>query len=200
MNYPQGYILLKESTKLPPLYTLEAWFETKRGIYVRKVSRTSKELNIKIAQIEELHRFAFNKNDFEMQCIVFSGTAISPAFLWAHIEDILKVYWIDSPEHALHLRYLHECIDVATEFQACIEHLRDSYATVSNYIFWKRGQRPVGDDDLLRYFAGRNWGTFSEAEIHVKQIAKSETRAGILRRIDLEGIDESTSAVQVAPP
>jgi len=33
---------------------------------------------------------------------------------------------------------------------------------------------------------GRNWGTISEAEIHIRQIAKNETRAGVLRRIDLE--------------
>lgn len=198
MNYPQGYILLKESTKLPPLEVLEAWFETKREIYVRKVSRTSRKLNAKIDRFEELHRFAFNSNDTQMQCIVFSGTAVSPAFIWAHIDDILKVYWIDSPNHALNLYDLDECIQVVINFQSSLKYLRDSYETVSSYIYRKRGVRPVGDDDLLRYFSGRNWGTFSEAEIHVKQIAKSETRAGILRRIDLEGINKSNSAQQAA--
>jgi hypothetical protein len=33
---------------------------------------------------------------------------------------------------------------------------------------------------------GRLWGTTSEAEIHIRQIAKNETRAGVLIRLDLE--------------
>jgi hypothetical protein len=34
---------------------------------------------------------------------------------------------------------------------------------------------------------GHTWGTTSEAEIHVHQIAKDVTRTGILRPFDLEG-------------
>ncbi len=200
MNYPQGYILLKESTQLPPLSVLQAWFETKRDIYVRNVSKTSRKLNYQISRFEELHRFAFDNDGLQTQCIVFSGTAVSPVFIWAHIQDIVKVYWIDSPHHALHLHHLDECIELATDFQACLEHLELSYKAISEFIYWKRGQRPVGDDALQRYFAGRHWGVFSEAEVHVKQIARNETRAGILRRIDLEGAEETISADQPAPP
>ncbi len=72
MNYPQGYILLKESTHVPPLATLEAWFETKRQIYVRTVSRTSRKLNAEIDALETLHRFAFRSSDYQMKSIVFS--------------------------------------------------------------------------------------------------------------------------------
>jgi hypothetical protein len=182
------------------LEVLKAWFETKREIYVRKVSRTSRKLNKKIERFEELHRFAFKRADYQMQCIVISGTAISPAFLWAHINDILKVYWIDSPEHDEHLSHLDACIELTTDFQACLRHLDFAYTEISNYIYAKLEQRPLGDDILQRYFMGRNWGTFSDVEIHVAQIAKNETRAGILRRIDLEGVDESTSMEQTAPP
>jgi hypothetical protein len=200
MNYPQGYILLKKSTKLPPLNVLQAWFETKREIYVRNVSRTSRILNHQISRFEELHRFAFDNDDLDLQCIVFSGTAVSPAFIWAHIEDIVKVYWIDSPHHALEIHNLDMCIKLATNFHTCLVQLEIIYNAISEFIYWKRGQRPVGDDALQRYFAGRHWGVFSEAEVHVKQIARNETRAGILRRIDLEGAGEAISADQPAPP
>ena len=40
--------------------------------------------------------------------------------------------------------------------------------------------------DIERFFSGRDWGTRTEAEIHIRQIAKNETRAGVLWRIDLE--------------
>ena len=40
--------------------------------------------------------------------------------------------------------------------------------------------------DIERFFSGRDWGTRTEAEIHIRQIAKNETRAGVLWRIDLQ--------------
>ena len=54
------------------------------------------------------------------------------------------------------------------------------------YIHRKTGQSLVGDTEIERFFIGRNWGTTSEAEIHIRQIAKNETRAGVMRRFDLE--------------
>jgi hypothetical protein len=44
----------------------------------------------------------------------------------------------------------------------------------------------TGDADIERFFSGRDWGATTEAEIHIRQIAKNETRAGLLRRFDLE--------------
>jgi hypothetical protein len=195
MKYPQCYIFLSEKTKLPALEVLQAWFETKRELYVRGVSRTSKKLNDEIDHLKNLHRFVFNRHDGQMQCVVISGTEVNPIFLWAHLNDVLKVYWIDSPKHAMQVHYLYECIYTALHFQDYLSEINDSYHQISKYIFLKTGNKPVGDDDIQRYFMGRAWGTFSEAEIHVKQIAKNETRAGILRRIDLEGIDTSPLAI-----
>lgn len=43
----------------------------------------------------------------------------------------------------------------------------------------------VGDQDIERFIMGRAWGSVSEAEIHIKKIAKNETRAGVLVRLDL---------------
>jgi hypothetical protein len=44
MKYPQGYIFLNETAKLPPLATLQAWFGGGADIYVRGVSKPSKVL------------------------------------------------------------------------------------------------------------------------------------------------------------
>ena len=44
----------------------------------------------------------------------------------------------------------------------------------------------VGDQDIERFIMGRAWGSVSEAEIHIRQIAKNETRAGVLVRLDLD--------------
>ena len=195
MKYPQCYVFLSAQAKLPALDVLQKWFETKRELYVRGVSRKSKLLNEEIDNLENLHHFAFNRHDGPMQCIVFSGTELKPIFLWAHLNDVLMVYWIDSPKHATQLHKLYECIYTTINFQEFIYEIKDAYHQMSKYIFSKTGKKPVGDDDIQRYFMGRAWGTFSEAEIHVKQIAKNETRAGILRRIDLEGIDTSPLAI-----
>jgi hypothetical protein len=191
---------LVASTQLPPLNVLQAWFETKRGIYVRKVSRTSKKLNAEIASLETLHLFTFNSSDYRMKCIVFSGSAVSPMFLWAHINDILKVYWIDSPEHAVLVHRVHDAILNAMHFDDYVDDVEYAYQRMTNFIFAKLGKRPVGDDDIQRYFIGRKWRNTSEAELYIKQIARNETRAGILRRIDLEGAEETISADQPAPP
>ena len=64
--------------------------------------------------------------------------------------------------------------------------LQEEYSSLAEYIHKKTGQSLVGDTEIERFFIGRDWGTTSEAEIHIRQIAKNETRAGLLRRFDLE--------------
>lgn len=191
MDYPQGYIFLEADTQLTPLKLLKDWFGKKSSIYVKDVSRTSKELNSRIRQLEDVHRFAFDNSDYRMKCIVFKGTCVSSMFIWKHIEKVLKVYWIDSPDHAMKFKLLHNCIEHVMLFDEHISDIEHSYGSVSDYIFSEQGIRPVGDDNIQRFFTGRHWGGFSEAEILVKQIAKNETRAGVLHRLDLESQESS---------
>ena len=186
MKYPQGYIFLNEKAKLPPLATLQAWFGGSADIYVRGVSKPSKVLDDRIALLEELHRYAMKKSDYQMQCVVFCGTAVSELFLIAHSSSMLKVYWIDSSEQAHKLKELSKYIRCALQVSHHIYKLQEEYLSLAKYIHRKTGQSLVGDTEIERFFIGRNWGTTSEAEIHIRQIAKNETRAGILRRFDLE--------------
>jgi hypothetical protein len=186
MKYPQGYIFLNETAKLPPLATLQAWFGGSADIYVRGVSKPSKVLDDRIALLEDLHRYAMKKSDYQMQCVIFCGTAVSELFLIAHSSSMLKVYWIDSSEQAHKLKELSKYIRCALQVSHHIYKLQEEYLSLAKYIHRKTGQSLVGDTEIERFFIGRNWGTTSEAEIHIRQIAKNETRAGILRRFDLE--------------
>jgi hypothetical protein len=191
MKYPQGYIFLNEKTKLPPMAMLEKRFPAGADIYVRGVSKASKVLDDRIVLLEELHRYAMKKSDYQMQSVVFCGTAVSDFFLMSSQGNILKVYWIDSSEQAQKLKELSKYIRCALQVSHHIYKLQDEYASLAKYIHRKTGQSLVGDTEIERFFIGRNWGTTSEAEIHIRQIAKNETRAGVLRRIDLENETET---------
>ena len=186
MKYPQCYIFLKEKTQLPPITTLQSWFKTGTEIYVKGLSRDSKVLDDRIALLEELHRHAWKKSDYQMKCIVFSDTIVSSTFLIAHSSDLIKVYWIDSPEHAKEIKQVSKHIRMSMNLTHSICSVEENYSSLSEYIYNKTGSMLVGDAEIQRFFMGRDWGTFSEAEIHIRQIAKNETRAGVLRRIDLE--------------
>lgn len=186
MKYPQCYIFLKEKTQFPPLSTLQAWFKAGTEIYVKGLSRDSKVLDDRITLLEELHRHAWKKSDYQMKCIVISDTIVSSTFLIAHRSDLIKVYWIDSPEHAKEIKQVSKHIRMSMSLTHSICSVEKNYSSLSEYIYNKTGSMLVGDAEIQRFFMGRNWGTISEAEIHIRRIAKSETRAGVLRRIDLE--------------
>jgi hypothetical protein len=193
MKYPQCYIFLKEKPKLPALSILEAWFGPKSEVYLQGASTLNKTLENRIDILQHLHRMAFKKSDFQMQCVAFTGTSVSTFFLTAFGENVLKVYWIDSAEHAKAIKFLSKQIENTFEFRCLIDLIERTYRSMSDYIYVKTGKGLVGDADIHRFFVGRNWGFLSEAEIHISQIAKNETRAGILRRIDLEGTIEEAS-------
>ncbi len=186
MKYPQGYIFLNEKTKLPPMDVLEKRFPAGADIYVRGVSKASKVLDDRIVLLEELHRYAMKKSDYQMQSVVFCGTAVSELFLMASTGNILKVYWIDSSEQAHKLKELSKYIRGALQVSHHIYKLQEEYSSLAKYIHRKTGQSLVGDTEIERFFVGRDWGTTSEAENHIRQIAKNETRAGVMRRFDLE--------------
>jgi len=186
MKYPQGYIFLNAKTKLPPMEVLKKRFPAGADIYVRGVSKASKVLDDRIALLQDVHRYTVKNSAYNMQCVVFCGTAVSDFFLMASTGDILKVYWIDSSEQAKKIKQLSSYINYAMQLDHHIIDVRETYSTLTNYIYSKTGQTLTGDADIERFFSGRDWGATTEAEIHIRQIAKNETRAGLLRRFDLE--------------
>ena len=197
MKYPQGYLFLEESTQLPVLSTVQAWFTAKTEIYLPGVSPKSKLLDDRVAMLAGIHGYITKAKGvgLNMGCIVFNDTKLSQTFMLAHSTDIKKIYWIDSAEKARDIKKLDVAIRLCRRFDAYVEQFGETYYELTNYIFKKTGQTMVGDQDIERFVMGRAWGSVSEAEIHIRQIAKNETRAGVLVRLDLGAkLEESNHA------
>ena len=197
MKYPQGYLFLDESTQLPVLSTVQAWFTAKTEIYLPGVSPRSKLLDDRVAMLAGIHGYITKAKGvgLNMGCIVFNDTKLSQTFMLAHAADIKKIYWIDSAEKARDIKKLDVAIRLCRRFDAYVEQFGETYYELTNYIFKKTGQTMVGDQDIERFIMGRAWGSVSEAEIHIRQIAKNETRAGVLVRLDLGAkLEESNHA------
>jgi hypothetical protein len=197
MKYPQGYLFLEESTQLPVLSTVQAWFTAKTEIYLPGVSPKSKLLDDRVAMLAGIHGYITKAKGvgLNMGCIVFNDTKLSQTFMLAHSTDIKKIYWIDSAEKARDIKKLDVAIRLCRRFDAYVEQFGETYYELTNYIFKKTGQTMVGDQDIERFIMGRAWGSVSEAEIHIRQIAKNETRAGVLVRLDLGAkLEESNHA------
>ena len=195
MKYPQGYLFLDESTQLPVLSTVQAWFTAKTEIYLPGVSPRSKLLDSRVAMLAGIHRHITKRAELQMGCIVFNDTKLSQTFMLAHAADIKRIYWIDSAEKAREIKKLDVAIRLSQRFDSYVDQCGDTYQAMADYIFKKTGQAMVGDPDIQRFISGRFWGTKSEAEIHIRQIAKNETRAGVLVRLDLSmELEESNHA------
>lgn len=195
MRFPQGYLFLEESTQLPVLSTIQAWFTAKTEIYLPGVSPRSKLLDSRVAMLAGIHRHITKRAEVQMGCIVFNDTKLSQTFILAHGSDIKKIYWIDSAEKAREIKKLDLAIRLSQRFDSYVDQCGDTYQAISDYIFKKTGQTMVGDPDIQRFISGRFWGSTSEAEIHIRQIAKNETRAGVLVRLDLDAeLEESDHA------
>ena len=195
MKYPQGYLFLDETTKLPVLSIIKAWFTAKTDIYVPGLCPRSKLLDDRIELLAEIHNHISKRRDYQMKCIVFNDTRVSRTFMLTNGTDIKKIYWIDSAQKAKDIRRLAVAIRQSQMLSSYIEQSADTYQKLSDYILNKTGQTLVGDPDIQRFVSGRFWGTKSEAEIHIRQIAKNETRAGVLVRLDLDAeLEESDHA------
>lgn len=96
-----------------------------------------------------------------------------------------KIYWIDSSKHAESISRVRKAIDTAISFHICLDDANDAYFRVSQFILNHTGDLPFRDAQIDKFFQSRMWGDRSTAEQHLKRIAKNETRAGILNRLDL---------------
>ncbi len=70
MKYPQGYLFLDETTKLPVLSIIKAWFTAKTDIYVPGLCPRSKLLDDRIELNAEIHNHISKRRDYqnEMYC------------------------------------------------------------------------------------------------------------------------------------
>lgn len=185
MNYPQAFLVISQGYELPDISVLQGWAHVEEPIYVKDVSNIDEEIDVKIEEIKNLHKY-LNKKDYERnRVIVLSGTAIGYFLIIALGNYLQKVYWIDNEDQAEKIGYINYAIESAHEFNESIMIARRAYANIENCVGELLHDTVLRDDSLERFFISRMWGDQSIAEHQLRRIAKNETRAGILNRVDL---------------
>lgn len=185
MRYPQAYVLIDKQFELPSIKTLQTWCKSKSPVYIQGVSEKNASMEDRINAILEIHGHLDSKSRYSNQVIVFNGTKIGHFLAIAVGNYLNKVYWIDSSKHAESIMQVRSAIDTALSFQFHLHEAHDAYWQVSKFISKHTGDQPYRDEQIDRVFQSRMWGDRSTAEHHLKRIAKNETRAGILNRLDL---------------
>jgi len=172
---------------MPPLETIQKWAETAEPVYVEDISARENEFEREISIIRIIHTLIRGKEEHDIRFIMFHGTAVS-SILWMALDgNVRKTYWADTEEHFYEInRFLGSLEDLQDFKRACYD-ADDALFFLSEFIKDKTGRELSGEDAYWRkVFASNRWGHKSEAEIVLRQIAIEITRAGVLRRIDLE--------------
>jgi len=185
MRYPQAYVLIDKQFELPPIKTLQIWCKSKSPVYIQGVSEKNASMEDRISAILEIHGHLDSKSAYSNHVVVFTGKKVGYFLKLAISNFPYKVYWIDSSKHAASIMRVKSAIDTAMTFQIHMHEAHDAYWEVSNFISKHTGDQPFRDEQMDRLFTSRMWGDRSTAEHHLKRIAKNETRAGILNRLDL---------------
>lgn len=185
MRYPQAYILIDEQYVMPTTATAQVWTQSKSPIYIQGVSKTNKSMEERVEAIKDIHRCLGGTWSVKDHAIVFTGKKVGHFLTMAIGNYFRKIYWIDSSEHASSILRVRDAIHTARAFEYHIHDAHEAYHQVSRFISNHTGDKPFRDEQIERLFDSRMWGDRSTAEHHLKRIAKNETRAGILNRLDL---------------
>lgn len=185
MRYPQAYVLIDEQFQMPPLEKVQGWSSSKAPIYIQGVSKPNKSMEERVEAIKNIHSCLGGKWSAKDHAVVFTGKKVGYFLTIATGNYFRKIYWIDSAEHAASILRVRDAIDTARAFEYHIHDAHEAYHQVSRFISKHTGDQPFRDEQIERLFDSRMWGDRSTAEHHLKRIAKNETRAGILNRLDL---------------
>jgi hypothetical protein len=185
MRYPQAYVLIDREYEMPPAATIQGWCSSKSPVYIQGVSERNLSMEERINAILEIHGHLDSKSRYSNQVVVFNGKKVGHFLAIAAGNYLNKVYWIDSSKHASSILRVRNAIDTAITFQFHLHEAHEAYWQVSKFISRHTGDKPYRDEQIDRLFQSRMWGDRSTAEHHLKRIAKNETRAGILNRLDL---------------
>lgn len=185
MRYPQAYVFIDEQYQMPPLATVQGWTSSKAPIYIQGVSQTNKSMEERIEAIKDIHHCLDGTWSAKDHALVFTGKKVGYFLTIATGNHLRKIYWIDSAEHAYVIFRVRNAIQAAKNFEHHIYDAYEAYDEVSRFISQHTGDKPFRDEQIERLFDSRMWGDRSTAEHHLKRIAKNETRAGILQRLDL---------------
>ena len=187
MKFPRCCLAIDKKYQLPPLETIQKWAQTNEPVYVENVSEFDHHLQVQSLKFLEIHNLIHNNADDDVQLIIFHGKAVSSILLMALGSHLKKVYWADSEEHLIEINTFAENIECLEIFEDACRRADLALSALTDIIRVRTGSGLAGEDAYWRSVSGReHWGNESEAKIVMRKIARDVTRAGVLRRIDLE--------------
>jgi hypothetical protein len=187
MNFPRCCVAIDKKYELPPLETIRKWAQTDYPVYVQNVSEFVDDLHIQTVGFLEIHYLIHSRADDDVQMIIFHGKAVSSILLMALGSHLKKVYWADSEEHINEINKFAENIEYLEIFEDACRRADLALSALTDTIRARTGSGLAGEDAYWRSVSGReHWGNETEAKIVMRKIARDITRAGVLRRIDLE--------------
>jgi len=187
MNFPRCCVAIDKKYELPPLETIQKWAQTDDPVYVEKVSEFDEALHIQTVNFLEIHYLIHNLTDDDVRVIIFHGAAVGLNLIMALGSHLKKVYWADSEQHFNEINKFAENIEYLEIFEDSCRRADLALSALTDTIRARTGSGLAGEDAYWRSVSGReHWGNKSEARIVMRKIAGDITRAGVLRRIDLE--------------
>ena len=187
MKFPRCCVAIDKKYELPPLETIQKWVQCNEAVYVEGVSEFDDNLHIQTVDFLEIHYLIHSRVDDDVQLIIFHGKAVNSFLLMALGSHLKKVYWADSEEHLIEINKFAENIECLEIFEDACRRADLALSALTDIIRARTGSGLAGEDAYWRSVSGReHWGNESEAKIVMRKIARDITRAGVLRRIDLE--------------
>jgi len=187
MKFPRCCLAIDKKYQLPPLETIQKWVQCNEAVYVEGVSEFDDNLHIQTVDFLEIHYLIHSRVDDDVQLIIFHGKAVNSFLLMALGSHLKKVYWADSEEHLIEINKFAENIECLEIFEDACRRADLALSALTDMIRARTGSGLAGEDAYWRSVSGReHWGNESEAKIVMRKIARDITRAGVLRRIDLE--------------
>lgn len=187
MKFPRCCLAIDKKYQLPPLETIQKWAQTNEPVYVENVSEFDDNLHIQTVDFLEIHYLIHSRVDDDVQLIIFHGKAVNSFLLMALGSQLKKVYWADSEEHLIEINKFAENIECLEIFEDTCRRADLALSALTDIIRARTGSGLAGEDAYWRSVSGReHWGDESEAKIVMRNIGRDITRAGVLRRIDLE--------------
>jgi len=187
MKFPRCCLAVDKKYQLPPLETIQKWVQCNEAVYVEGVSEFDDNLHIQTVDFLGIHDLIHSRVDDDVQLIIFHGKAVNSFLLMALGSHLKKVYWADSEEHLIEINKFAENIECLEIFEDACRRADLALSALTDIIRARTGSGLAGEDAYWRSVSGReHWGNESEAKIVMRKIARDITRAGVLRRIDLE--------------
>ena len=199
MKFPRGYLVIDGACQLPPVETLRIWCQSEEPVYLAGISEFDDYFHMQTVDFLRVHDFIDDLTNENSQLVIFHGTKVSEMMLMAVSGHYKKIYWADSQEHLNEIEEMIKVIEKNDDFVWAFDNTDEALRHLSHFIKFKTGQPILGQEAYRQGVSAlRTFGNKLEPEVALRKIAKAITRAGVLRRIDLEGEVENTTDHQMS--